>query len=186
MNSLDHVVPHELSHLFIAQRAPGVRFPIWFLEGLAQWQAHEWSMIDSWQLMNAVWGNNVPDLLHLTDTYPFGEERARNGYRMSYAAFTDLFADRPEELPRFLDTVVELGHFDHAFAEYFGVEFPTYAVEFHHRLQSRYHSRLLVFQTGPLFSIMAVVFLFIGLRFYIRKKQRLREMEGIEEGPPAL
>ena len=33
-NSLDEVVPHELSHLLVHQRAPGVRFPIWFLEGL--------------------------------------------------------------------------------------------------------------------------------------------------------
>lgn len=181
MNSLDHVIPHELSHLLLAQRAPRVRFPIWFLEGLAKWQAREWSIIDSWQLMNAVWGNDVPHLLHLVDSYPVHEETARTAYRLSYTAFTDLFADHPERLPAFLDAVVEYRSFDIAFQRFFGVGVADYAVDFHRRLQQRYHSRLLVFQTGPLFSIMAVIFLAIAVRFYIRKKRRLREMEG-EEG----
>lgn len=182
LDSLEKVIPHELSHLFITQRVPRIRFPIWFLEGLAQWQAREWSLVDSWQLMNAVWGNDAPNLWHLVDRYPVHEEHARTAYRLSYAAFTDLFGDRPEELPAFLDTVARLGNFDHGFAEFFGVDVPTFTVAFHRRLEARYHTRLLVFQTGPLFSIVAVLFLAVGLRFYIRKRRKLREMERLEGG----
>jgi hypothetical protein len=184
MNSLEHVIPHELSHLLLAQRAPRVRFPIWFLEGLAKWQAREWSMIDSWQLMNSVWSNEAPSLLHLVDTYPTHEEPARTAYRLSYTAFTDLIAERPGEPAAFLDAVVEFGNFDQAFHEHFGYDVSSFALDFHDRLERRYHSRLLVFQTGPLFSVMAVVFLAVGLRFYLRKKRRLREMGRLEEGDP--
>lgn len=180
LGELDHVIPHELSHLFLAQRVPRVHFPVWFLEGLAQWQAGEWSMIDSWQLMNAVWGGDLPNLMHMVDQYPVHEERARTGYRLAYAAFSDLFADHPENIAPFLDTVVQMGNFDEAFDRFFGVDVPNFTVAFHRRLEARYHTPLLVFQTGPLFSVLAVIFLGVGLRFYIRKRRRLREMEALE------
>jgi hypothetical protein len=184
-NSLDDVIPHELSHLLIAQRVPRVRFPIWFLEGLAQWQAGEWSLVDGWQLMNSVWGNDVPRLWQLVDRYPAHETQARAAYRLSYAAFTDLFDDETRRLPDFLDAVDRNADFDQAFDEYFGVDVNTFAVAFHRHLEERYHSRLLFFQEGPLFSILAVLCLVVGLRFYLRKRRRLRELDAFDERPPA-
>ncbi|MEJ2722857.1 MAG: hypothetical protein P8181_17225, partial [bacterium] len=35
-NSLEKVIPHELSHLLLAQRVGNVPFPLWFMEVLAQ------------------------------------------------------------------------------------------------------------------------------------------------------
>lgn len=180
LGELDHVIPHELSHLFLAQRVPRVHFPVWFLEGLAQWQAGEWSMIDSWQLMNAVWGGDVPNLMHMVDQYPAHEERARTGYRLAYAAVSDLFADHPENIAPFLDTVAKMGNFDQAFSQFFGVDVPNFTVAFHRHLETRYHSPLLVFQTVPLFSILALLFLATGIRYYLYKRRRLREMDALE------
>jgi len=184
-NSLDQVIPHELSHLLIAQRVPLVHFPIWFLEGLAQWQAGEWSMVDSWQLMNSVWGNDTPRLWQLVDSYPTYEAQARTAYRISYAAFTGLFDDGIHHLPEFLDAVKRYASFDQAFDDYFGVDVNTFALEFHHDLQQRYRSRLLFFQDGPLFSALAVIFLLVGLRFYLIKRRRLRDMDA-PPGPTPL
>jgi hypothetical protein len=182
-NSLNEVIPHELSHLLVAQRVPGVRFPIWFLEGLAQWQAGEWSLIDSWQLMNSIWSKDSPRLWQLVDQYPRHEEQARTAYRLSYSAFTDLFQDDTHRLPDFLDAVNRYGNFDEAFDAYFGVDVNTFALEFHKRLEDHYHSRLLLFQDGPLFSVIAVLFLLVGLRFYLRKRRRLRELDAYEDRP---
>lgn len=181
-NSLNDVIPHELSHLLIAQRAPGVRFPIWFLEGLAQWQAGEWSLVDSWQLMNAVWGGQSPPLWQIDTSYPVSEEKARTAYRLSYAAFTDLFASHPEELPRFLALVAKRGSFETAFEEFRGETVPAFTADFQQRLEARYHSRLLVFQDGPLFSIIAIVFLGIALRYWFRKRRKLRDMDRLDHG----
>lgn len=181
-NSLDEVIPHELSHLFVAQRAPAGRFPVWFLEGLAKWQAREWSVVDSWQLMNAVWSNEAPSLAQISGGYPVGEVQARTAYRISYVAFTNRFDDRFEELPAFIDAINEHGGFAPGFEAYWGESVEAYAFLFHEGLMTKYHSRLLIFQTGPLFSIAAVIFLFAGLRYHLRKRRRLREMAHAEGG----
>jgi hypothetical protein len=180
-NSLEAVIPHEFSHLLVAARVRGTPLPIWFLEGLAQWQANEWTLVDSWQLMSAVWGNQAPKLWQIQDRYPSGEESARSAYRMSYVAFTTLFKDRAAELPAFLDEVRRLGDFDGAFERYFGEVPMSFYVRFQQRLESKYHSRLLVFQTGPLFSILAAAFLLLAIRYQVRKRRKLREM-GDEHG----
>jgi hypothetical protein len=134
--------------------------------------------------MNSVWGNDTPRLWQLVDTYPVYEDQARTAYRLSYAAFRDLFDDGAHNLPDFLDAVNRHRNFDQAFDDYFGVDVNTFAVAFHEDLSNRYHSRLLFFQDGPLFSILAVLFLVVGLRFYLRKRRRLRELDGVDGAPP--
>jgi hypothetical protein len=176
-NSLEAVIPHEFSHLLYAQRVGMTPTPIWFLEGLAQWQAGEWSLIDNWQLMNAVWSNQAPKLWQLQSQYPSGEEKARQGYRVSYVAFTKLFEGRTGDIPLFLDEINRQRDFDKAFHTYF-LEYPmSFYARFQQRLEAKYHSRLLVFQSGPLFSILAAAFLILAIRYHLRKRRRLREMD---------
>jgi hypothetical protein len=175
-NSLEAVIPHEFSHLLIAHRVGPVPLPIWFLEGLAQWQAEEWSLVDSWQLMNAVWSNQAPKLWQIQNRYPAGEEGARNAYRVSYVAFTKLFDGGTGDVPAFLDEIERQGDFEEAFLSFFGEHSMSFYVRFQQRLEAKYHSRLLVFQSGPLFSILAAAFLVLAIRYYIRKRRRLREM----------
>ena len=183
-NSLEKVIPHELSHLLLAQRVGTVRFPIWFLEGMAQWQAHEWTLVDSWQLMNAVWSGKAPPLWRIIDQYPGSEDAARTAYRTSYAAFTDLFDGRIHELPEFFDMVNATGSFVDAFENFFGMSLDTYMRGFRERLDRRYHSRLLIFQTGPLFSMAAVLFLVVIARYQIRKRRKMKALERMERGLP--
>lgn len=182
-NSLETVIPHELSHLYVAWRTGGAPLPVWFLEGLAQWQADEWTLADNWQLMSAVWSNQAPKLWRLQNSYPAGEEKARAAYRVSYAAFTYLFDERFEDLPVFLGEVARLGDFEGAFLSVFG-EYPmSFYVRFHEHLDAKYRSRLLVFQSGPLFSILAAGFLILAIRYHIRKRRRLKEMsDGVDAG----
>jgi len=114
--------------------------------------------------------------------YPASEEAAQAAYRVSYAAFTDLFDERFEELPLFLAAAAESGSFPAAFQTHFGVAMETYMGSFQRTLEMRYHSRLLVFQTGPLFSIAAVIFLFVILRHQLRKRRKMKDLERREAG----
>lgn len=181
-NSLETVVPHELSHLYVAWRTDGTPLPVWFLEGLAQWQADEWTIVDSWQLMNSVWSNQAPKLWSLQNSYPAGEEKARAAYRVSYAAFTYLFEGRFDDLPVLLERTARLKSFENAFFAVFD-EYPTtFYVRFHEHLDAKYRSRLLVFQTGPLFSILAAAFVLLAIRYHARKRKRLKEMTDGFEG----
>lgn len=184
-NSLETVIPHELSHLLIAERLGGVPLPVWFLEGLAKWQANEWSMVDGWQLMNAVWSNQAPKLWQMQNSYPPGEERARNAYRVSYAAFTYLFGKQYDRLPEFLDAAASRGDFATAFEEVFEETPMTFYVGFQQHLEKKYHSPLLLFQSGPLFSVLAVFFMILAVTLYIRKRIRMRNMpDGPETAGP--
>jgi hypothetical protein len=166
----------------LAQQTGGVAFPVWFLEGLAQWQAREWSLVESWQLMNSVWSGETPPLRHLLAQYPEAESHARTAYRLSYAAFTDLFKGRIETLPAFVADARARGSFTEAFAAFTGVPLGQWMADFDERLGRRYHSRRLVFQTGPLFSIAAVLFVVVIVRHQVRKRNRLKQLEQSEGG----
>jgi len=181
-NSLDRVLAHELSHVLIARRVGRIRMPIWFLEGLARWQSGEWGFVDSWQLMNAVSGGRAPRLWELEMVYPANAERARTAYRISYRAVQSLFHSRFDRLNAFLDEVIRQGSFRAAFPATIGETEAAWMESFHQDLERRYHSWLLVFQTGPLFGIISVLFLFAIIRYQIRKRRKLKELARSAEG----
>ena len=182
MNKLEKIIPHELSHLLVAQRVGDVSLPVWFVEGLAMWQARQWSLIENWRLMEAVWGRRAPTLNQVYIGLPREEPRARDAYRVAYMGFTERFDDQMDLVPVFLDEVVRSGDFSSAFEVFWGENEFNYYTRFAATLDNRYRSRLLVFQTGPLFTIMAVLFIFVVLRIYIRNRIKLRQMEDVDRG----
>jgi hypothetical protein len=182
MNKLETVIPHELSHLLVAQRVGDISLPVWFVEGLAMWQAREWSLIENWRLMETVWGRRAPTLNQVYIGLPREEPRARDAYRVAYVGFTERFDDEMGLVPLFLDEVVRSGDFSSAFEAFWGEGEFTYYTRFAATLDNRYRSRLLLFQTGPLFTIIAVLFIFVVLRIYIRNRIKLRQMEDMDRG----
>ena len=185
MNTLEKVIPHELSHLLVAQRAEGVALPVWFVEGLAMWQAREWTLLEHWRLMEAVWGRRAVTLAHIREGLPAGEAQARDAYRIAYVGFTERFGDEIDLLSAFLDQVVRSGDFGVAFEEFWGESEIEYYTRSAQALDRKYRSGLLLFQTGPLFTLMAFLFLFVILRIYIRNRRNLKKMEDSESWPEA-
>ncbi len=183
-NSLERVIPHELSHMLLAQRVPGVRMPLWFVEGLAQWQAREWSVLESWRLMESVWTNDAPRLEQLVFALPANERRTREGYRVAYAAFEHRFGKRIDLLPEFLDQVARRGDFGEAFEAYWNEDEHAYYARFTEHLESKYKSGLMIFQTGPLFTLVSVLFILVVLRTWLRNRRKLKRMEKAEEEWP--
>ncbi len=177
-NSLDEVVPHELSHLLVRQRVPHVPLPIWFSEGLAQWQAREWSPLDSWQLMQSVWSGGAPRIVDLVREYPAEEVRAQDAYRVSYAAFTELFHDTGfGALSEFLGVVDASETFASGFSSYWGFTVADYGAYFQDDLERRYRSKALALQSGPLFGFAALVFVAVLIRHTIRRRRKYAAMD---------
>jgi hypothetical protein len=186
-DTLDKVIPHELSHLLLGQRARGARFPLWFIEGLAQWQANEWTVMESWRLMEAVWGNRAPALGRVVSYMPADESLARDAYRVSYAAFQYRFDERTERLGDFLDEVAARGDFGEAFTGFWNETEGQFQARFDEYLARKYSSPLMLFQTGPLFTLASVLFVIVVIRIWIRNRRKLRRMEAAERGgPPSL
>lgn len=181
-DGLDRIIPHELSHLLVAQRVGGVPMPLWFLEGLALWQAREWSLFENWRLMEAVWGNRAPALVQIHDAMPTAESSARDAYRVSYTAITKRFGGELGALPAFLDEVVGTGDFSEAFESFWDEREIEYSARFAGDLNRKYKSRLLLFQAGPLFSIVAVLFVLIYIKVRVRSRRKLKRMEDAERG----
>lgn len=183
-NSLDKVIPHEISHMLLAERTPGARMPLWFMEGLAQWQAREWTVVESWHLMEDVWGNRVPGLDQIESVMPADESQARDAYRVAYSAFQFRFGDQFERLPGFLDEIVRRGDFRGAFEAYWRETEGQFAARFGEYLSSKYKNNLFVFQTGPLFTLASLLFIVVLFKTWLANRRRLKRMADEERNWP--
>ena len=183
-NSLEKVIPHELSHLLLSQRTRGVRMPLWFVEGLAIWQAGEWSVLESWRLMESVWTNEAVPIDRIVYAMPREENRARGAYRVAYAAFQERFDRRMDLLPGFLEEVVREGDFGKGFESYWKETEAQYYARFNERLESKYASRLMLFQAGPLFTLISVLFVAAFLARWLRNRRKLKRMDEREREWP--
>jgi hypothetical protein len=168
-NSLDEVVPHELSHIFLHQRAPSVRFPLWFGEGLAQWQSREWSLADQWQLMQGVWMRSSPRLSDMYARYPSEESRAQQAYRVAYAGFVDLGP--------FLAEAERVQSFETGFRNYFGYSVADYQAYFQDGFEKKYGSGLMALQSEPLFAFAALLFFAVVVRYLIRRRRKFARLD---------
>jgi len=177
-NSLDEVVPHELSHILVHQRAPDVNFPIWFLEGLAQWQSREWSMVDQWELVQGVWSHTSPRLSDMYGHYPAEESRAQQAYRVAYAGFTELFAEVGfDDLAPFLAEAEHQRSFEAGFRTYFGYSVMEYQAFFQDGFEKKYGSAWMALQSGPLLAFAAGLFLIVILRYWIRRRRKFAKLD---------
>jgi hypothetical protein len=177
-NSLDEVVPHELSHILVHQRAPDVDFPIWFLEGLAQWQAREWSAVDQWELVQGVWTHTSPRLSDMYGHYPAEEQRVQQAYRVAYAGFTDLFAEAGfDDLGPFLAAAQRQHSFEGAFRDYFGYSVAEYQAFFQDEFEKKYGSAWMALQSGPLLAFASALFLVVILRYWIRRRRKFARLD---------
>jgi hypothetical protein len=180
-DTLGKVIPHELSHLLLGQRAYGVRFPLWFVEGLAQWQAQEWSVMEHWRLMEAVWSRRAPALGRVVSYMPAEENAARDAYRVAYAAFQYRFGERTDRVAAFLDEVAARGQFGEAFAGFWNETEGQFCARFDEHLERKYSSPLMLFQTEPLFTFASVLFVIAAILVWIRSRRKLRRMEKAEK-----
>jgi len=177
-NSLDEVVPHELSHIFLHQRAPNVRFPLWFAEGLAQWQSREWSLADQWQLMQGVWMRSSPRLADMYGRYPPEEKRAQQAYLVAYAGFVDLFAEVGfDDLAPFLAEAERERSFEAGFRNYFGYSVADYQAYFQDGFEKKYGSGLMALQSEPLLAFAALLFFAVVVRYLIRRRRKFARLD---------
>ncbi|HSG28101.1 MAG TPA: hypothetical protein VLA34_06445, partial [Candidatus Krumholzibacterium sp.] len=174
---LETVIRHELSHIVLAQKVRGARLPTWFVEGLAMRQSREWTLIDQWRLMTAIWSGGLPDLEDLEDGFPVPAATASAAYNLSYAAVDRLLEERPEDLLTLLSFTRDLGDFDRAFLLTFGRDKYDFTETFHLDLQKRYGRAIPLLRSPPFWLILTAMFILAYILKRIRSARKLREWE---------
>ena len=179
---LKTVVRHELSHLFFSQKVRGVRCPAWFMEGLAMTQSREWTLVDQWNLVASIWSGRLPDLEDLGGTFPPSTAEASSAYRLSYAAFDELFGENPGDLVTLISFIRDTGDFDRAFLLTFGRAPEDFTMAFHMKLEKRYRTAGAVLQSSPFWIFVVLLFLSAYALKRIRGRRKMKEWreEGIE------
>jgi hypothetical protein len=132
-------------------------------------------------LMESVWNNSAPRLEYIRSALPPDERRTREAYRVSYAAFQHLFDGRMERLPDFLGEIKSRGDFGEAFGAFWNESEDAYYARFARHLEMKYKTGLMLFQPGPLFTVVSVLFVMVVLSTWMRNRRKLRKMEEAEE-----
>lgn len=188
--SLDVVLRHEISHVYLGQSLGGVRPPTWFVEGVAQVQSGEWTLGDTFALVQVASVGALPPLSELAGRFPAGGRPAEMAYRLSLQAVQELdrrLQDRGGWAV-LVEATTRTGRFDVAFEEVMGLRLPEFERELSDRLRGRYGWLAAIAGASTLFTLMSLLFVAGAMRAYWRKHRRLAEMEreerGLEESGP--
>ena len=88
--NLERLVKHEIAHvvfgLYMGKNIKNV--PRWFNEGLAMYEAGEWSYAQYWTMLTASLGNSLIPFYELAEGFPQGEGQARMAYAQSCSIVT--------------------------------------------------------------------------------------------------
>lgn len=182
--SLDVVLRHEISHVYLGQSLGGVRPPTWFVEGVAQLQSGEWTLGDTFALVQVASVGALPMLSELAGRFPGGGRPAEMAYRLSLQAVQDLdkrLRDRGGWV-LLVEASARTGRFDLAFEEVVGMRLPEFERELSDRLRGRYGWFAAIAGASTLFTLMSLLFVAGAMRAYWRKHRRLAEMEREERG----
>jgi hypothetical protein len=182
--TLEQIVQHEISHVYLGQRLEGRRPPTWFVEGVAQRQSGEWTMTDTMALVEAASVGRLPRLSQLVARFPAGGRPAELAYRVSLLAVQDIdrrLADRGG-FAALVARAAETGRFDTAFTEMTGLRLAEFELQLAGRLRGRYGWIAAIAGAGTLFTAMTFLFLLGTARAHWRKRKRLAAMAKEEAG----
>lgn len=183
----DQILAHEVSHLALERLAPG-RFPRWFLEGMATYQAGSWDFGRAAVLAGAVVRHQIIDLDDLTEGWPHDPADVQVAYAESIAFVSWLEREHgPQAVHRLVDRV--LGGDDFVPAMEAATSLPLWRLErsFESDLRMRYTWLPAVTSTGFVWGLTSLLFVLVWVR---KRRQKRRGMEALveieeDDGPPS-
>jgi len=114
---LAHVLKHELTHSFVAQKTHG-RAPVWLQEGAAQWMEGKRSQNSAAALLRLYDQHQDPSLTYLEGSWMnLPQNFVAEAYAWSLAVVEGIEATGPGDLERLLDRIAEGASAESAFRE---------------------------------------------------------------------
>lgn len=163
---------HELAHLVLHQALSGVAIPRWLDEGLAMYEAGEWTFRTTAVISATTLKQNYIPMGNLRDRFPADLATAERAYAQSFSMVAYLFNRFGRE--RFRDFVVHIKQgrtLSQSTQEAFGLTFYDLETGWHRYLRLRYTWVPVVTSSAALWSLVTLIFLYA----YVRKTRRTRE-----------
>ncbi len=175
---LRELLPHELSHLALADRLGFVSPPRWFDEGLAMLVSFEWSYGNDLAMSTAaVFGRIIP-LPEIELVNRFSESRAQIAYAQSYLAVQYLYTQYGKgAVNEFLDRLAARQPIDSASMAAFGSNYRDLDTEIRLYLGGRYNLITLLTDTMYFWLGLAILVIIAAFIRYRRRRQTYRRWE---------
>lgn len=166
------VFTHELSHIIIGKALKGSKIPIWLDQGLAMYEAREWTFSRITSLVRAVLTDRLIPLNILTYSFPEDESLVELAYAESFMFISYLINKVGRNVfHRFIRDFSHNGDLEGSLRRATGMPIVTLEKDWIKYLQIRISWIPILTSTTALWFIVSVIFLY----GYLRKKRLAME-----------
>jgi len=179
--NLSRLVKHEITHvIFGLCIGPNLKYvPRWFNEGVAMYEAEEWSYGQDWAMLTGTLSNSLIPLYELSEDFPPNKTRAQMAYAQSYSIITFMVKEYGiESLRECIHLIAEGRGINEAMAGAIGIDTLDLEGRWLKSLRSRYKWISLLSSWVVLWGF--ITFLVIVAYWWRRSKNR-RIIEQWEE-----
>ncbi len=163
---------HELAHLTLHQAMEGVPIPRWLDEGLAMYEAREWTFRTTAVISAVTLKKKFIPLATLNHAFPVDFNEAEAAYAQSFSMISWLMNRfGRKDFQTFILNLNERKTLSRSSEAAFGMTFYELEKRWHRWLRIRYTWIPVVTSTAALWFIMTLIFLYA----YYRKKRHARE-----------
>lgn len=179
---------HELSHLYFAHKFRGIKIPLWYNEGLAEYlSGAQINMMQAFKISNALFAGNIVDLADMESVLGFSQPQAELAYLQALSAvqyLNELLTREGYDLQAFHEIIAQKG-WSAALQECIGTDDIGFEVQWYQALEKKYRWIMLV-DFDNLVWIILVVVLFLALYLIrLRNKKKMRKWdEESDYSPP--
>ncbi len=169
---------HELAHLTLHQALTGIHIPKWLDEGLAMYEAKEWTLRTTAVMTSVTLKKKFIPLTSLNDAFPIAFEEAETAYAQSFSMVAYLL-DRHgrEAFHEFILNLKKRTTLSQAAQDAFGLSFYELELRWHRYLRIRYTWIPVVTSTITLWFLFSIIFFIIYLRKKRLTNQKVLEWE---------
>jgi hypothetical protein len=182
--NLQHLVKHEITHVIFGLRiGRNLRYvPMWFNEGLAMYEAEQWTYGQYWIMLTGALSNSLIPLYELSENFPQNESQARMAYAQSCSIVT-FIAEKygSDSLRECIRLIAEGRSIDEAMAGATGIDTIWLERKWLKDLKKRYKWISLVTSWVALWGFVVLVALLAYWRRKVRNRRIIKQWEEEEE-----
>jgi len=187
--NLSRLVKHEITHvvfgLYIGRNLKHV--PRWFNEGVAMYEADEWTYGHYWIMLTGALSNSLIPLYELAQDFPQNESQARMAYTQSCSIVTYMTEKYgSDSLRQCIRLIAEGRSIDEAMAGAIGIDTIWLERKWLKDLKKRYKWVSLVTSWVVLWGFVVLVALLAYWRRRLKNRRIIRQWEEEEELWPEL